>query len=125
MDHTLQRVAAACLLFVLFLSPTSALAREKRGADLLITLKDGRQTRGELIAVKQDALLLLGFDAKDQSIGIPDIATIRIVRRSMAWQGLLYGFVPGAVGGAILGGTSSDDMAALAATLVGLVFGAA
>jgi hypothetical protein len=124
MEHTLQRIAAAFLLLVLFLSPTSALAREKRGADLLIILKDGRQARGELIAVKQDALLLLGFDAKDQSIGIPDIATIRIVRRSKAWQGLLYGFVPGAVGGAILGGTSGDDMAGLAATLVGLVFGA-
>ena len=35
------------------------IAKERRGAELIVQKKDGQQIRGELIAVKQNSLLLL------------------------------------------------------------------
>jgi hypothetical protein len=129
MDKRLQKLTAAALIIILFFFclPASLLAGGYRGAALVVTLKNGAQVRGELVAVKPDSLLLLGLDAKDLSVPLGDIATVRIVKRSKAWQGLLYGFVPGAVGGAIYGATvaADEDMAALAAFFCGVVFGAA
>ena len=125
MKQTLNQLTAIALLLVLFSLPAPLLAREKRGADLVVTKFDGSQVSGELIAVKRDSLLLLGLDGKDESVGVADIAIIRIVRRSKAWQGLLYGFVPGAVGGAIWGSQNTDDMGVLGGIMGGLVVGAA
>jgi len=124
MKQTLNQLTAIALLLVLFSLPAPLLAREKRGADLVVTKLDGSQVSGELIAVKRDSLLLLGLDGKDESVGVADIAIIRIVRRSKAWQGLLYGFVPGAVGGAIWGSLNTY-MGVLGGIIGGLVVGAA
>ena len=125
MKLMLGRVVATVTAFMILALPGALSARERRGADLVIALKDGHQVRGELIAVKPDSLLLLGLDGKDESVVVADIATIRIVRRSKAWQGLLYGFVPGAVGGAVWASQNSDDMGWLAGIMGGLVVGAA
>ena len=128
MERPLHKFTAAALILILtvFCLPASLQARGYRGAALVVTLKNGAQVRGELVAVKPDSLLLLGLDAKDSSVPLGDIATVRIVKRSKAWQGLLYGVVPGTVAGAIFGATAADDdMAALAAFMCGVVFGAA
>lgn len=125
MKQTLNQLTAITLLLVLFSLPAPLLARERRGANLVIALKDGHHVTGELIAVKRDSLLLLGLDGKDESVGVADIAIIRIVRRSKAWQGLLYGFVPGAVGGAILASRGHNDAGVLKLVIGGLVVGAA
>ena len=126
MERMLRRLTAVTLVLTVFCLPISLQAKGYRGSALIVTLKTGSQIRGELIAVKPDSLLLLGLDFKDTSVAVADIAAIRIVRRSKAWQGLLYGSVPGAVGGAIYGATAADgDMGALAAVFCGVVFGAA
>ena len=125
MKQTLNQLTAITLLLVLFSLPAPLLAREKRGADLVVTKLDGSQVSGELIAVKRDSLLLLGLDGKDESVVVADIAIIRIVRRSKAWRGLLYGFVPGAIGGAIWASQGMDDMGVLGGIMGGLIVGAA
>jgi|GEM_PF-839579 len=127
MRRTIRKHIAVILGLAVLCLPNSLQAKGYRGSALIITLKTGIQIRGELIAIKRDSLLLLGLDFRDTSVAVTDIATIRIVRKPRAWQGLLYGFVPGAVGGAIWGGTAGgdEDMAALAAFFGGIVIGAA
>ena len=72
--------------------------KERRGAKLLTTKKDGQQIEGELITVKPNSLLLLNTEGKDESIDIADIRIIRIVRESKAKQGAIMGGLVGGVG---------------------------
>lgn len=78
-------------------------ARERRGSDLVITLKDGQTVTGELIAVKQDSLLLLNSVGKDESVDIAGIGSIRIVMKSRGGTGFLIGFFAGAIVGGVAG----------------------
>ncbi len=75
-------------------------SKERLGAELIITKKDGQQIRGELIAVKPNSLLLLNTDGKDVSVKIEEIKTIRVVKKSKvglgAGIGAGIGFVIGA-----------------------------
>jgi hypothetical protein len=45
------------------------MARDRRGADLVVILKDGQQASGELIAVKSDSLLLLSAEGAAPDLG--------------------------------------------------------
>ena len=88
----------------------TAVAGEKREAMLSVHKKDGQAVRGELIAVRQDSLLLLdsssGADAK---IVVSEISAVRIVKKSRAWPGLGYGALAGALVGGIAGLSGGDD----------------
>ena len=90
-------------------------AKERRGAKLIVTQKDGQQIEGELITVKipQKSLLLLDTEGKDVSIDITDIKIIKIVKKSKVLLGAGLGFLIGAGAGALIGlaiwgGGSSD-----------------
>jgi len=92
MKKRFYNLAATVLAFLILVLPGALSARERRGANLVITLKDGQQIKGELIAVKPDSLLLLA--EKDESIDLLGIKSIRIVRKSKAMLGgLLAGMV--------------------------------
>jgi hypothetical protein len=104
-----KRLAATVLALMMLVLPRALSARERRGADLIITRQDGRRVQGELIAVKPDALVLLTLDAKDESVMLAEIKSIKILRRSKAWQGVLGGLLAGAVGGAIWGVSTASD----------------
>jgi hypothetical protein len=98
-----HKVTALGLALLLLSLPTLLSAGERRGADLIITFKDGQNVSGELIAVKPDSLLLLA--GKDESVDLVGIRSIRIVRKSKALKTLLggaCGFFAGAVGTAII-----------------------
>jgi len=97
-----KRVASvlACLILVL---PGALSARERKGANILIALKDGQTVSGELIAVKPDSLLLLNPAGKDESIGLVDIATIRIIKKRRPTRGVLYGTLIGGAAGGLVG----------------------
>jgi hypothetical protein len=109
------------------------LAGERLGATLVVQKKDGAQEKGELIAVKQNSILLLGSSSgADVSIDVPDIKTIRIVKKSKALPGLGYGFLIGGGVGAGIGLASGNDSpghfvmftAGQKALIIGAVFGA-
>ena len=126
MRHRARKSIAAALAVILFFGLSDVLSTKRRsGADLLIILKNGSRYRGELIAVRPDSLLLLDHrTGKDEIAAVADIATVRVVRRSKAWQGLLIGLVPGAVGGAALGAhASAGDNPELGAFAGGVVIG--
>ncbi len=108
-------------------------AKERRGAKLIITKKDGQQTEGELITVKPNSLLLLNTEGKDVSVGIADIKVIRVMKKSKpllgAGIGLLIGVVPGALIGYRVGWRTSEGalwggvVGGLAGALIGCFIG--
>jgi len=123
-----DKQVAAVAVFLILVCPGALSARERRGANLDITLKDGHHVMGELIAVKPDSLLLLNLAGYDRSIDLVAIKSIRIVKESKAGPGALYGFLAGALGGAVAGysyGKGQDHYPEMYAFLGGLVFGAA
>jgi hypothetical protein len=93
-------------LALLFLGlPTVLSARERRGANIVITLKDGQQVEGELIVVKSDSLLLLNPAGKDESVDLVGIRRVTIVRESKAGLGAVCGLLAGVAGTIIYAST--------------------
>ena len=124
-----KKFIALFLVFSLMMLSANLYAKERRGAELIIqrigdqvrqvkkTRLEGtpRETsvmtgiRGELITVKPNSLLLLDAEGKGVSIDIADIKVIRIVKKSKAGKGALYGLLIGGAAGALLGFASGDD----------------
>ncbi len=104
MKNRLNLPAALISAILMLVIPGSLLAREKRGATLIVTLKDGHFVEGELIAVKPDSLLLLA--GRDESVALAEIRSVRVVRKSRALVGGLCGLAAGvALTAAVAGGT--------------------
>ncbi len=99
------------LIVLLLVIPSNMTAKERRGADLVVTRLDGSQVSGELIAVKKDSLLLLSY-GRDESVDLATIKTLRIVKKSLAGKGALYGFLAGALFGAIGASGGVDEYSA-------------
>jgi len=93
----------AVYLVVILLILSGNLYAKKKGANLIVTKKDGQPIEGELITVKPNSLLLLNTEGRDVSVGIGDIRIIRIVKKSKFFQSLGIGLLIGAGTGAILG----------------------
>jgi hypothetical protein len=86
---------------------------QKQGDVVKIQKKDGNQIKGELIAVKQDSLLLLDAEGKDTSVDIMDIRVIWI-KKSKIGKGAIYG--------ALWGGLPvAASVGIISATLPGIV----
>jgi len=93
----MKKFIALFLVFSLLALSGNMFAQGRKGADLIIQRTNGTQVRGELIAVKQNSLLLLERDSgTDVTVDIGDIEVITIVKKSEA---LLVGFT-----GLVLGG---------------------
>ena len=121
------QVSLTVLLAAILISgvPVSLDAQDRRGAELVVTAKNGNIFQGELVALKADSLLLIDHaTGRDVSVALVEVSVIRVARESKALTGLLIGFVPGAVGGAVWGAHAGDeDMAGLAAVAGGLFVG--
>ncbi len=102
MKTTIHKLTAAGLAFLLLGLPMSLSARERRGADVVVTTKEEQTIAGELIAVKPSSLLLLTSAGKDESIDIAGIREIKVAKKSRAGKGALYGFLAGAAAGIAL-----------------------
>ena len=124
-----KKFIALFLVFSLFALSGSLYAKERRGAELIVTKKNGQLIGGELITVKPNSLLLLDAVGKDVSVDIADIKVIRIMRQSKALLGagigLLIGVGPGALIGYRVGWRTSEGalyggvIGGLAAALIG------
>ena len=90
------------LLVVSILSLSIPLtAKERKGADLIVQKTDGAKVRGELIAVKENSLLLKERDTgADVSVDIGDVEVIRIVKKQKILKGAGWGVLSGGVVGA-------------------------
>ena len=100
MNPTSKKLISLFLLFSLIMISVNLYAKERRGAKLTVTKKDGQLIEGELITVKPNSLLLLDTEGKDVSVGIADIKVIRVMKKS---KGARTGFLIGG-GLALIGG---------------------
>jgi hypothetical protein len=106
----MKKIMSLLVAFSLLGLTGNLLAGERRGAMLVVQKKDGTQVEGELIAVKQNSILLLGSSSgTDVSIDVPDIKTIKIIKKSRALSGLGIGILIGGGVGACLGFALGDD----------------
>ena len=102
-----NKLIALFLIFSLMMLSANLYAKERRGAKLIVTKKDGQLIEGELITVKPNSLLLLDTEGKDVSVDIGDVRVIRIVKKSKVLQGLGIGLLVGGGSGILLGATES------------------
>jgi len=81
-------------------------AKERRGANIEIykvkpkmegTPWETSDIKGELIAVKENSLLLLDSEGEDVSVDINELYAIKIVKKSGAWIGGGIGLATGAI----------------------------
>ena len=108
MKKVCGKVIAPTLIVLLLIIPADLSAKDRRGANLVVTRLDGSQVAGELIAVKPHSLLLLG-KGTDVTVGLADIKSVRIVRRSRAKPLALIGFLSGAAEGAYIVSRDEED----------------
>jgi hypothetical protein len=95
-----NKVWTLVLIFSFFLCAVNLAAKERHGAELVVHKLDRQRIDGELIAVRQNSLLLLGSEGADVSVDINDINVIIIEKKSKALIGALGGFlIGGAAGG--------------------------
>jgi len=104
-----KKLLSLFLVFFLLALSGNLYAKERRGAKLQITKKNGIQTAGELITVKPNSLLLLNTEGRDVSVDITDIKVIRVVKKSQVEKSALYGCLIGAGLGFMTGLISGDD----------------
>ncbi len=98
------------LIFSLLILSGNLIAKEKRGAELIVQKKDGQRVRGELITVKKNSLLLLDAETgADVSVDISDIKVVKIVHKGNFGTGVGLGLLIGGGGGALVGLISGDD----------------
>jgi hypothetical protein len=118
MKNTLNRATTIILALLTLALPGSLMAREKRGASVIIALKDGHFVEGELIAVRPDSLLLLA--GKDESVPLAVIRSVRVVRKSQALVGGLCGLAAGVVTAAL--SSKDDPLPPFGTAAVGIIF---
>ena len=88
------------LVFSLMMLSVNLYAKERRGAKISVLKKGGQKIKGELIAVKEDSLLLLESESgADVSVNVKDIIEIRTVKKSQVKTGLILGLIIGVIGG--------------------------
>jgi len=130
----MKKFIALFLVFSILALSGNLIAKEKKGADLIIKKTDGTQVRGELIAVKQNSLLLLERDSGvDWTIDTVDTQAITIKKKShlLEWSaaGLLLGTGVGFMIGSSLESYDSsawnltEGMPTAAGTIVGGAIG--
>jgi hypothetical protein len=116
-ERYLGRILGAGLaaLAVLLLLPSAAGAADRRsGAKVLVIMaQTGEQIEGELIGVRDDAIVVDDRQGGSHEIPIGQISTVRVKRRSKALVGTLFGILGGGAAGAALSSsrdTSGDGM---------------
>jgi len=93
-----NKFVAASLAFVLAISLVSLPlpARERRGSDVVVTLTDGSKIKGEMLAVKTDALLVFDRAAhQGKSIDLGQIARVKVLKTFWGLTGIVFGLGAG------------------------------
>ena len=105
----MNRKVSALLVVSLLIFSADLPSKEKRGAALVVQKNDGQVLKGELIAVKENSLLLLSAEGADVSVDIKDIDIIKIVRKKqvLKWAGI--GLLGGALTGVLAGSLGSNE----------------
>ena len=111
------RTMAGMGVAVLLLLPAGVLAGGgKTGAKVRIELKSaggeaggaGRDVAGELVAVRQDAVVVALESGESRTVAVADMAKIQVFRRTKAMTGGLIGAIAGGAAGALLSASKTE-----------------
>ena len=123
-----DKVLVSAVIFSLFAFSGNLIAKERRGAELIVYKLDSTQVKGELIAVKPASLLLLDdYSGSDISVSIGDINKIKIIKGSRLIMGAAIGALAG-IGAGVLAGhmfPGISDGANIAPFFLGMLGGGA
>jgi hypothetical protein len=116
----MKKFIASLLVFSILALSANLYAKEKRGANIEIyktrpkmegTPFEMSDIKGELIAVKENSLLLLDLKSgTDVAVDINEIYSIKIVKKSKALPVAVFGLLIGGVGGAVIGSTGKRKL---------------
>jgi len=102
-----NRIFALTVVFSLLMNSGNLIAKDRRGAEIEVLRRDGQRVRGELIAVKQNTLLLLeSWVQTDASVEIDEIKLIKVIGTSQdlkLFTGAGIGLVVCGGAGALIG----------------------
>jgi hypothetical protein len=106
-----QKIHAIILILTFFILLGNLSAKDrKKGADIIVQKKDGKTIKGELLAVKNDAIILMdSLNLSGIKMKSKEIRKITIAKKSGFFKGLGLGLVIGGGSGALLGLASGDD----------------
>lgn len=126
----MKKFVSLFLVFFLLTLSGNLYAKERQGAKLQITKKNGIQIAGELITVKPNSLLLLNTEGRDVSVDIADIKVIRVMKKSKLWTGAGLGALIGGGGTAMykhlfFNENGEQELKYIFTALLGLIGGAA
>ena len=123
-----DKVLVSAVIFSLLAFSGNLIAKERRGAELIVYKLDSTQVKGELIAVKPASLLLLDdYSGSDISVSIGDINKIKIIKDSRLIMGAAIGALAG-LGAGVLAGhmcPEASDGANIAPFILGMFGGCA
>lgn len=126
-----RRSERFCVVIALIigLSTNALTAKDRRGSTVRVTLKSGAQAQGELVAVRQDSLLILDGSGKEISFVIGEVLSLRVTGRKKKFPTGFVVFAASAVIGYAAGanpriGPHDDDIRILSGVGTGLLFGA-
>lgn len=91
---------AAILAFVLVMASVNLPlpARERRGSTVEVTMTDGSRIKGELLAVKDDALLVYDRDAdQGKRLDLQEVVQVKVLKESKFLEGIAIGIAVGLV----------------------------
>jgi len=98
----MKKAFALWLALSLLGAAGSLWAKVRRGAEVIVFMKDGSNVTGELIAVKPTSLLLVESESgRDSSVDLGEVFRVTVKRESRAKQGLVSGLLIGGCLGAV------------------------
>ena len=104
---SIRGVLAVGLIWLLALSPGLHAAGRTSGAKVSVaTIQGSESIKGEVIGVREDAVVLATEGGETRTIAIKDISSVRVYRRSAVLWGILGGL---RAGGAVGYGLSASE----------------
>lgn len=106
-----QSIKMIVILFLFFCLSVEIFAKDKKhGSDVQVHKKDGGVIKGELLAVKNEEIILMdSLTLSGITLNTFDIRRINIVKKSGLFKGMGLGLLIGGASGALLGFASGDD----------------
>lgn len=117
------------LVAAVMLLASNLLAKERPGAAVVLTMKDGREVKGELFAVKGDSIVVVDPQGQSATVAVADVVQLRLKKRigrsvrtgaiigSVAVASFLLGLIIANSDGGT-GAPQTEEIAALSAFIV-------
>jgi len=83
-------------------------ARDREGAQVIVTMKDWSNVQGELLAVQDNNLILMDSSAVGITASLADVRSIKVIKKGTVLKGIGLGLAVGAITGALAGASSYE-----------------